>query len=91
MTDPNGLDQIPDHLKAKYIPRLKELFNEYAEYVEVFEASPIKTDKDPVLKQKGDNYTAHVEEVYDDFLADGGTEDQWNILAPTIFYSKFDP
>ncbi|MBI2233534.1 MAG: hypothetical protein HYU57_00705 [Micavibrio aeruginosavorus] len=90
MTDQSEIDSIPDHLKTKYVPMLKDLFNELNRFAQTFEesADPVS---DQTIRDMRDAYLKHVDQVFTDFAADGGTKEQWNVLAPAVHYGHFGP
>lgn len=68
------LDAIPQVLKDKFVPVIENAFQT------VFAAA---------ANQSGQPDRALIEKALQDFLKDGGTEDQWNILAPAVHYGSY--
>jgi hypothetical protein len=84
------MENIPDHLKQKFVPRLKDQFRKIAEMAAA-------ADMDPSLLQDGSfaaqarDFHREMGALYDDFERDGGTEEHWNRLAPAVHKGDFGP
>lgn len=87
--------QVPQALADKHVPAIKAVFAKYAEAVIVLstaqQKNPFAFEKDPTVTAFRAEYDQLVGKVYQDFTSDGGTEEQWNILAPAVHYGHFGP
>lgn len=90
MADQSAIDSIPDHLKMKYVPVLKDLFNEMNRFGQAFEASA-DPKNDKAVSDLRKAFLAHVDQAYTDFASDGGTQEQWKVLASADHYGHFGP
>jgi hypothetical protein len=90
MSSPDLLDTVPDHLKAKYIPLLKDAFNQLSQ-LSVATEQCADPQNDPALARERDAFLQRLTDIFSDFSHDGGTVEQWNILAPAVHYDKFGP
>ena len=90
MSSSDLLDTVPDHLKAKYIPELKAVFNQLSQLCVATEqcADP---QNDPALVREREVFLQRMADIFSDFAQDGGTVEQWNILAPAVHYGEFGP
>ena len=89
------LKQVPQALADKHVPALKTMFAKYVEAVTVLttaqQKDPLNFEKDPAVIALRDEYHQMASRVYEDFALDGGTKEQWNILAPAVHYGHFGP
>ncbi len=90
MAAQDPLDTIPDHLKTKFTPLIRKAFEEVRQLMADAEQVP-DPESDPVLVRMRTTVLGRVEMLAAEFEADGGTEGQWNILAPAIDYGRFNP
>lgn len=87
--------QVPQVLADKHVPAIKAVFAKYAEAVTVVSTAqqkdPLNFEQDPAVTAFRDEFHQLVDKAYQDFAKDGGTEAQWNILAPAVHYGHFGP
>jgi hypothetical protein len=84
------LDTVPDHLKSAFGLRLKQQFDLYNTMCAELEADPA-LETDPAMVGRRDDFLQGMEALSTEFEAAGGTEEQWNILAPAIHYGDLSP
>lgn len=87
------LKQVPQALADKHVPALKTLFAKFVQGVNVLttaqQKDPLNFENDPAVIALRDEYNQLASQVYEDFTQDGGTKEQWNILAPAVQYGHF--
>ena len=86
-----NLRGIPESLRKKYGPEIKKCFDLFNDLAGQLDAEDDLDIDAPGFEDRRNAYLNTVATVHGDFAADGGTEDQWNILAPAIHYGLYTP
>ncbi|QQG35290.1 MAG: hypothetical protein HYS17_06940 [Micavibrio aeruginosavorus] len=89
------LKDVPQALVDRHVPAIKALCGKYAEAVNIitmaYEKDPLNYENDPDVVAFRDEYNALSRKTHQDFIQDGGTDEQWNILSPAVHYGHFGP
>lgn len=79
------IEALPESLKIKYIPVLKQHFN-------TMNMMLSKPDEEysGALQEAFNSLHTKLSEIYDEFKNDGGTTEQWNLLSMAIDFDIYD-
>ncbi len=83
------IDAIPKDLKDRFVPSLKENFSKISNLMKSIEDGTL-SPSDPNTEHKREKYLKSMEKLSEDFVKAGGTDIQWNILAPAIANGVYD-